>query len=137
MTTTTPAVAEPTIDHRIKQYVQLRDKIKELDDLHKAKMKPYREALDSLNSVLLDKLNGAGGDSIKTKSGTAYKSVKRTASLEDADIFMDFVISNGAFELMDRKVNVTAAEAYTEEHGQLPPGVKMTSTATVNVRRPT
>lgn len=128
---------EPTIDQRIGQYVKLRDKIKMLDDQHKANMKPYREALDSLNSVLLDKLNATGGDSLKTKNGTAYKSVKRTASLEDADVFMEYVIANAAFDLMDRKVNVTAAETFANEHGKLPPGVKMSSTATVNVRRPT
>lgn len=131
----TDAPKTVTIDMRIQQYVSLRDKIKELDDLHKAKMKPYRETLDSLNSLLLDLLNNAGGDSIKTQHGTAYRTVRRTASLEDAEAFMDFVINKGLFELLDRKVNVTAAEAFAEENGILPPGVKMTSSSVVGVRR--
>lgn len=133
--TATPQTAKVTIDHRIQQYIKLRDLIKEEDNAHKEKMKPYREALDTLNSVILDLLNKSGGDSIKTKFGTAYKTVKRSASLEDADEFMKFVISTQSWELMERKVNVTAAEAFADENGKLPPGVKMSSTAVVGVRR--
>lgn len=133
-TTSTPAPAV-TIDQRIDQYVKLRDLIKAKDDAHKAAMKQYRETLETLNAVILDLLRQSGGDSIKTKNGTAYKSVKRTASLEDADRFMDFVIAKGAFELLDRKVNVTAAEAWIEENQVPPPGVKFSSVETVNIRR--
>lgn len=124
-----------SIDQRIQQYVMLRDKIKEEDDAHKSKMKPFREALEGLNNIILDLLSKTGGDSIKTKHGTAYRTVKRSASLEDADAFMKFVIEKEAFELMERKVSVTAAEAFAEENGILPPGVKMTSTTVVGVRR--
>lgn len=126
-----------TIGTRIQQYVALRDKIKAEDDAHKAKMKPAREALDTLNSVILGMLNTSGGDSIKTEFGTAYKTTKRSASLEDADKFMEWVIQKEAFELLERKVSVTAAEAYAEENGVLPPGVKMTSSQVVGVRRST
>lgn len=125
-----------TIEARIEQYVKLRDLIKEKDDAHKAAMKPYREALEALNNIILDLLNKSGGDSIKTKSGTAFKTVKRTASLEDPERFMDFVIAKGAFELLDRKVNITAAEDFAKENGVLPPGVKVTAQAAVNIRRP-
>lgn len=124
------------IDQRIQQYVMLRDKIKEEDEAHKQKMKPYRETLDKLNSLLLDLLNNSGGDSIKTKFGTAYKTVKRSASLEDPEKFMEFVIEKEAWDLIERKVSVTAAEAFADENGILPPGVKMSSQATVGVRRP-
>lgn len=124
-----------TIDHRIQQYVALRDMIKQKDDEHKAAMKPYRETLESLNSLILDLLNKSGGDSIKTKFGTAYRTVKRSASLEDPDKFMDFVVQKGAFELLERKVSITAAEAFAEENGVLPPGVKVTSSSVVGVRR--
>lgn len=123
------------LDQRIQQYVMLRDKIKEEDDAHKAKMKPFRETLDKLNSVILDLLNKSGGDSIKTQFGTAYKTTKRSASLEDADRFMNYVIEKEAWDLLERKVSVTAAEAYAQENGILPPGVKMSSTAVVGVRR--
>lgn len=125
----------PPIETRIGQYVQLRDKIKAEDDAHKEKMKPYREALEKLNGVLLDHLNKIGGDSVKASTGTVYRTVKKTASLEDADSFMRHVIGSEAWELLDRKANATAVEDFVKENGVLPPGVKFNTTQVVGVRR--
>ena len=123
------------IEKRIEQYVKLRDKIKADDDAHKEKMKPYREALDQLNNLLLQHLLTVGGDSVKTGAGTVYKTVKKSASLEDADAFMRHVITKEAWELLERKASVTAVEAFVAENGVLPPGVKYTQMPVVGVRR--
>jgi hypothetical protein len=73
---------------------------------------------------------------VTTKAGTAYVSVKTSASLEDPDIFMRHVIGTESWELLDRRANATAVKAFAEEnHGALPPGVKMASIVTVGVRR--
>lgn len=134
MTTTAPA-PQINIEHRIEQYIQLRDIIKKLDDEHKAKMKPYRETLETLNGVMLDHLNTIGGDSVKASSGTVYRTTKKSASIEDGDAFMRHVIGSEAWELLDRKANASAVEAFVEENGVLPPGVKWSSTQVVGVRR--
>lgn len=131
----TAAPQQINIETRIEQYVKLRDLIKEQDDAHKKKMEPYRNALEQLNSVLLNHLNNVGVDSAKTGAGTVYKTVKRSASLEDADAFMRHVIGGEHWELLERKANVTAVQAFVDENGVLPPGVKWTSTQVVGVRR--
>jgi hypothetical protein len=136
--TTTPTAPAPVdINQRVEQYVMLRDKIKELDDAHKEKMKPFKETLEKLGNVLMDHLNTAGAESVKTSGGTFYKSSKKSASLADADAFMTFVIEKGLFELMDRKANATAVEDFVNENGVLPPGVKFSMVTTINVRRGT
>lgn len=132
---TTENKPQVTLETRIQQYIALRDKIKELDEAHKKKMAPSREVLEQLNNVILNALNQTGGDSIKTKYGTAYKTVKRSASLEDPEKFMSFVIQKEQFDLLERKVNITAAEQYADENGVLPPGVKVSSKSVVGVRR--
>lgn len=124
-----------TIETRIEQYIKLRDKIKDLDEAHKEAMKPYRDMLDKLNGVMLNHLNQIGGDSVSASSGTVYRTTKRSASLEDGDAFMRHVIEKEAWELLDRKANVSAVEAFMTENGVLPPGVKMSSTQVVGVRR--
>jgi hypothetical protein len=127
----------PTInvEARVSQYVKLRDIIKEKDDAHKAAMAPYREALEGLNNLLLDHLNTIGGDSVTTAAGTCYRNLKETASLEDADIFMRHVIGTEQWDLLERKVNLTAARAFAAENGSLPPGVKISSMQVVGIRR--
>lgn len=135
MTDATPVTPKVTIEHRVAQYVKLRDLIKEKDDKHKEQMAPYREALEKLNSVLLQHLQTAGIDSAKTGEGTVYKTVKKSASLEDADQFMRHVIGTESWDLLERKCSLRAVEEFVHENGVLPPGVKMSSTQVVGVRR--
>lgn len=135
MNATTPAPPAINIEKRIEQYVQLRDKIKEMDDAHKATMKPYKEMLDKLNDVLLGYLNGVGIDSAKTEAGTAYKTLKESATVEDPDQFMRYVIGSEHWDLIERKASLTACRAFAEENASLPPGVRINSQWVVGVRR--
>ena len=131
-------MASPTqvdVNVRIAQYVQLRDKIKVLDDAHKKKMEPFREMLDQLGGLLLNHLQTVGGDSIATPSGTVYRTVKNSASIADGKAFWDFVTLNNEFDLLDKKANVSAVLDFIEQHQAPPPGVKLTSVMTVGVRR--
>lgn len=129
--------AAPAIDMelRVRQYVQLRDLIKERDDEHKKKMAPYRETLEKLGALLLEHLDTIGGESVKSAAGTVYKTVRKSASIQDGDAFMKYVINSEAWDLLDRKANVTAVEDFAKENGVLPPGVRFTQTNVVGVRR--
>ena len=125
------------IAKRVDQYVRLRDKIKQRDDEHKAAMKIYRETLEKLNGVLLGHLNEINGDSVNTTAGTVYRSPKKSASLADPDAFMRYVIDSEAWDLLDRKANVTAVVDFIEENNMPPPGVDFSTTFLVGVRRAT
>jgi hypothetical protein len=118
-------------------YVQIRDDIKRRDDAHKEVMKPHRERLEKLNSLLLMKLNELGGDSVRSSAGTVYRTERKNASLADADAFMQFVIANQAFDLLDRKANTTAVAEFIAAHNAPPPGVNFSTTYLVGVRRGT
>jgi hypothetical protein len=119
----------------VDQYVRLRDQIKKMDDEHKERMKPYREALEKLNGVLLSHLNEIEGDSVRTSVGTVYRTAKKSATLADPEAFMRFIIGSGEWDLLDRKANVTAVADFIEENETLPPGVNFSTTYVVGVRR--
>lgn len=125
------------ISMRVAQYVKLRDLIKIKDKEFKEAMEPYRKTLDDLNGVLLNHLNSIGGNSLNTDAGTVYRTEKKSAALSDSAAFMDYVIANNAFDLLDRKANVTAVVEYMKEHNAPPPGVNFSATHVVGVRRPT
>ena len=145
-TDTTTEIAKPanpfanmvppaTMDALVAQYVKLRDKIKESDDAHKEKMAPAKEYLERLNGVLLQHLQAAGADSVKTPHGTAYKTTKRSATVADSAEFRAFIIENRAWDIADWRANAPAVEAYLQENQMLPPGVNMSSTVVTGVRR--
>jgi len=123
------------ISVRVEQYVKLRDKIKEIEARHKEELKPYKDTLEKLNSVILQHLTQVGGESIRTQAGTAYVTEKKTASLADPQAFMDYVVTNSAWDLLDRKANVKAVTDYIDEHKAPPPGVNYSTTNMVGVRR--
>ncbi|KRQ07508.1 hypothetical protein [Bradyrhizobium manausense] len=75
------------------------------------------------------------GNSVATDAGTVYRSEKKSASLADAQAFMDYVIQNNAWDLIDRKANVTAVEDFINQHNAPPPGVNWSSTFVAGVRR--
>lgn len=138
MTVTTAGNQLPppiNIEQRVAQYIKLRDMIKAKDDAHKESMEPYRETLEKLNGLLLQHLHTVGVDSAKTGAGTVYKTVKKNASLEDPDQFMRHVIGTENFDLLDRKASKAGVEAFVQENGVLPPGVKWTQTEVVGVRK--
>lgn len=131
------APTKPDLSVRIGQYVALRDKIKELDDAHKEKMKPFRDTLEQLNGLLLAGLQEAGGDSVKTANGTAYVTTKKSATIADPAEFRRHVIGTEAWDLIDFRVNAPAVQKFLEENKHLPPGVNFTTHNEVGVRRPT
>lgn len=125
-----------TAEQRIGEYVKVRDTIKKLKDDFEKSIEPLVDLQNSLTGWLQHFMDQNGVDSVKTNGGTAYTSTKYTASLADPDAFMQFVIENKQFDLIDRKANVTAVRDYTATNGNLPPGVNLSSIQTVNVRRP-
>lgn len=123
------------IEELVRQYIALRDKIKEAEDAHKSKLKDAKEHLEKLNNNLLDRLNELGGESVKTASGTVYRSTKRSATIKDGDVFRRFVIENECFDLVDWKANANAVDDFIHDQKAPPPGVDFSTTFTVNVRR--
>src|SRR6185437_12062529 len=133
-------------DTRVGQYVKLRDKIKEIKDKHKAELKPYAEALEQLNGMLLQHLNSVGADSVKATSGTVYRTLDKKASVADKSAFWTWVVTQGKFEFIDYKANVTAVFDFIGEQVEAakgdpsiqpapPPGVNVSSSYEVGVRR--
>ena len=135
----TPPAPQPVdLNTRVGQYIKLRDLKTELKDKHKAELAPIEEAMEQLEQVLLAALNAQNADSVKTASGTVYKSVKESASMADPAAFWSYVIASGNFDLIDKKANVTAVKAHIEDpanNGLPPPGVNFTSVALPRVRR--
>jgi hypothetical protein len=123
------------IAKRIEQFVKLRDLIKQKNDAHKKVMTPYNETLEQLNSLLLAHLNTVSGNSVSTDAGTVYRTEKKSASLADGQAFMNYVIANNAWDLLDRKANVVAVEDFIKGNNTPPPGVNYSCTQVVGVRR--
>lgn len=138
MTDENQPVADPQFSaaQLIALYIQVRDQKGEMAEKHAAEMKPLQDALNALDAKMMDICNMSGTDALKAKGiGTATKSVKRSASIEDPDSFKNFVITNQRWDMVSWSVKVDAAEQFVSEHKALPPGVKISAYNVMSVRR--
>lgn len=60
---------------------------------------------------------------------------RKSASLEDPQAFMNYVIENEAWDLIDRKANTKAVEDFIQSNNSPPPGVKFSDALTLGLRR--
>lgn len=132
----TPDDTKVTVERRISQFIDLRDKIKEIQERHEAELKPLLEVKDMVAGWLQTFMENAGCDKVGTDAGTCHFTTRTSASVADPALFMSFVIENKQFDLLDRRANVTAVKSYAKENKTLPPGVNLSTIKTVGVRRP-
>lgn len=123
------------VEDIVRAYVTIRDNVAEIKARQKAELEPYAQALTKLEGQMMTILVDAGVDSMKTPAGTAYRSEKTSVTIADKSAFMDYIQSNGAFDLLDVRANKTAVEGYMAEHQDVPPGVNIRREASVNFRR--
>jgi len=123
------------IQAMIELYVKLRDRRKarklayDTDDM---KDRDYQEKIEQ---KLLAFLNESGGESFRTDAGTAYKTTRTSATVQDWSAALDFIKENAAWDMLEQRVSKTFVENYMEENEATPPGVGVSRITVVNVRR--
>lgn len=119
----------------VEKYISIRDRKKVLVDKAKEDAAKFDTVLDKIEAILLKTFQEQGVDSCKTSAGTAYCATRTSATVADWEEVFGFISRTENWQMLDRKVNKLAIEAYREEHNALPPGVNYRSEVVVNVRR--
>jgi len=128
---------DPHIDQVIAAYVKLRDKKDNLEAAVKEQTKEIKAKMERLELWLREQADNQGVTSFKTKAGTAFMTTTDFANVADWDAVLDFIKTNGAFDMLEKRVSKTAVRGYIEQHKQVPSGVNYGTRLEVNVRRPT
>jgi len=135
---TQPTTPPPVdVEKRVGQFVMLRDMKAALKEKHDSEMKPINDTMEMIKDELKVALNSVNADNMKTGSGTVSLNTKYSASAADIDMFWAWVVTQAAFDMLDKKPNVTAIREYVEQHGVAPPGVNFSSFQDIGVRRAT
>ena len=84
-------MAEPEVDRYTEAYMLCKAKIAELDKDYEARKKPLLDLKSHLEGWFDTFLKTTGVTSAATPHGTVHYNVRYSATLEDADAFMQFV----------------------------------------------
>lgn len=130
-------VTAPSLDMdlRVKQFIALRDKKKEIKKKHEEELKPYEEAMDALEAAIMSQLQAMNAQNIKTDAGTAYLTTKVSATVGDGEAFWAYVRDNNDWDLIDKRANAPACTVYVEKHGHAPPGINYSTMLALGIRR--
>lgn len=124
------------LSEAVSLYIKLRDQKAQIKAEFDAAVAPVQEKMDKLEAKLLEVFNQTGMDSVKTEFGTAYSTVRSTASVADRDAFMEFVKVNEEWSLLEVRASKSAIEQFRSANdNELPPGVNLREERVVNVRR--
>ena len=84
-----------------KRYLQLRERIKQIEDKHKAELAPYLDMKFQLETALLDHLNQNGLDSTKCSDGTAFKSTVTSVTVRDWPATLGYIRKHNLWDLLE------------------------------------
>lgn len=123
------------LDLIVERYVQLRDKLAEMDAAHKDATSEIKAGMTRLENALLETLNAQGSESVRTKFGVAMKVKSTSATVGDWDSFLNYVRENQRWDMINKAANKTAVVEFKEANDDLPPGINWREAVTVQVRR--
>jgi len=130
-----PAIADPTLDAIVEKYIALRDKKAALKKAYEASVANIDVGLDRCEAFFKGKMQTLGLTALPTRFGTPYRSSKTSAPVGDWPLFLAWAIEHQRFDMLERRVNKTAVEAFKDEHQDLPPGIGWREEYSVTVRR--
>jgi len=128
-------LSERSTDELIDKYIKIRDRKEALAKQQKEELSKYTRAMDAIENDMLRRLNDEQAEKIGTKHGTAYKTVRTSATVADWETTLQYVIDMEMWALLERRVSKQAVQEHIEHLGTTPPGVKIVQDLKVNIRR--
>lgn len=119
----------------VEKYIELREQKSQLKAEYDAKVSKIEANMTKIEGKLLEIFEQTGMDSVRTSSGTAYASVRSSASVADREAFMDYVKANEEWPLLEVRASKLAVEQYKSVNQELPPGINWREERVVNIRR--
>ena len=117
-----------------KKYLLLRERIKQIEDKHKAELAPYLDMKFQLGTALLDHLNQNGLDSTKCSDGTAFKSTVTSVTVRDWPATLGYIRKHNLWDLLEARVSKSAAVEIIADTSRPIPGVEVTQATVLRVR---
>lgn len=124
------------VDKLTATYIKIKDKRSELSAQFKETDDKLAAQQDKIKAALLEHCKENNVDSVRTKPGTFFRSVRKTFWTSDWESMYKFVIDNNVPEFFTKSLNQTNVKQYLEENPEsVPPGLNVESKYVISVRK--
>jgi hypothetical protein len=126
---------EIPVERLVKAYVNIRAAYLDMKKQHEAEQAELQDNMERLKEALLQHCKDNEVESVRTNSGTFYRTVKTNYWTNDWESFGRFVVEHNVPELLEKRINQTHIKQFLEENPDLlPPGLNVESKYSVTVR---
>ena len=124
------------VEKLVSIFIKIRDAREEAKRSWEEIDNDFVTKLDLINQELLDICKDTGADSIKTKFGTAIRTIKSKYWTNDWEKFYAWMIDNKIPEVLEKRIHQTNMKQFLEENPDLlPPGLNVDNAYNITVRR--
>lgn len=127
----------PTPAEIISHYIRYRDHLELLNKEHEAKLKPYQDAMQTLEGLMAQHMQETGVDSVKADGiGTAFHKTSTRVRVADRGAFNEFVkTQEDGLQYFTNAVSKEQILEYIKANETPPPGVDYSAVKEVQFRR--
>ncbi len=125
------------VDDVIATYMKLRNEKDAIEAEIKSRVSDLKAKMEKIEAWLKEQADAQGVTSFKGKHGTAFLTTTDYANVADWDAVLEFVKTNEAFDMLEKRVSKIAVRGYIERNKSVPAGVTYGTKIDVTVRKPT
>jgi len=129
-------IGVPNVGDVIRTYMKLRDQKAAVEGEVKDRIANIKTKMDKLEAFLKTQMDAQGLTSFKSDYGTAFLTTTDYASVADWDSVLDFIRTNEAYDMLEKRVSKIAVRGYIEQTKAVPPGINYGTKLEVNIRKP-
>ena len=127
---------EVPLEKLTRVYIKMREKKAEVTHELEAKIAELDESMKKVKSAILDHMKEIGAESLRTESGSIYRTVRTTYSTNDWESMNKFILEHSVPELLEKRIHQTNMKVFLEEHPDvLPPGLNANMEYSVTIKR--
>lgn len=125
------------VDDVVATYMKLRSQKESIEAEVKDRVSVLKAKMEKLEAWIKEQADVQGVTSFKTKHGTAFLTTTDYANVADWDAILDFIRTQEAFDMLEKRISKLAVRGYIEANKVVPPGVNYGTKIGVNIRKPT
>ena len=125
-----------SVDRLVSVYIKIRDKKIAIAAELKKQEAELNDKLDVVKGALLQHCKDNNSESVRTKFGTFFRTIRTKYWTSDWESMSDFIKENDAVDLLEKRLHQGNMRQFLDDNpDKLPPGLNVDSAYTITVRR--
>lgn len=126
---------ELPIETLVDAYIKMRTRKTEIEAEFNTKLEKVNNNMKKVKLVILERMKDSGLESMRTGSGTVYRTQKESYYTNNWEAMGKFVVEHNVPELFEKRLHQGNLKTFLDEHPDLlPPGLNSNTEYSVTIK---